>query len=750
MFRSLRTKLTVLYASLFGAILLLISLVTFAAVSDNAMRVVARELTASGAVFGQVLRLRADQLENGAGLLSRDFGFRAAVASNDAATINSALENLRNRLGIDLAVVIGADGRMHGAGARDLSRLRSSTLETIQTGDGAAGVIVLGGQPYELVSVPVTAPTTIGWVVFAARLDRAQLAHLETMASIPLNAAILHSDGDRAWRAGSAGALARSDPLPHFVDEALAGHETTPRAVGGDPGAAMTLARPLPSIETDRPIVLVLRYALARAFAPYFGLFALLFGASVAGFIALLIGARALARSISQPILALEEAAGRLREGEMTEVQVQSADEIGRLAETFNQMVARIGERDAERDRNAETLERARDAAEAANRAKSSFLANMSHEVRTPLNGVIGVAGVLAGSQLKADQRGMVEIIQNSAAVLQRVLNDVLDLAKVEAGQMQILSEAFSLDETIGAIASSQAVLCKAKGLAFRVDNRAPAAPAVLGDRIRLEQVLGNLLSNALKFTAEGQISLTIEAIDGGRRFVVRDTGIGFDPAQAEALFKPFQQADASDTRKYGGTGLGLSISRELARAMGGELTGSAAPGQGATFTLDLPLPVTANAPDACAPTPLGSPTHLDDHGERPLRILLADDHETNRQVVGLILEGLGVELVGVENGAEAVEAFRADRFDLVLMDMQMPVMDGLGAIAVIRAHERDTGAAPTPILVLSANTLPEHVEAAQAVGADGHVAKPITPQVLLTAIEAALDAGEATQSMTA
>ncbi|MHB8528703.1 MAG: ATP-binding protein [Caulobacteraceae bacterium] len=747
MFRSLRTKLTVLYASLFAAILLVTSLVTYGAVSDNATRVVERELTTSGTVFDRVWALRTAQLQNGAGLLSRDFGFREAVATHDAATIRSALDNLKERLGIDLAVVIGVDGRMTGAGESLLGGLRPDALGSIETDGGASGVVVLGGTPYELVSAPVDAPTTMGWVVFATKLDRAQMKSVEDMAGAPLNASILLRQPAGEWRAAGDRRLdPRSSAATRFINGALRSASRSPRRLDDESGAAMALVKPLAALDPSQSIVLLIRYSIARAMAPYRVLFALLLATSLAGLAAVLVGARILARSLTKPILALEHAALRMGRGELIEVAVETADEIGRLAGGFNRMVAEIGQRDAERASAAEALERARDQAEAANRAKSSFLANMSHEVRTPLNGVLGVAGVLANSSLDQEQKRMVEIIQNSADVLRRVLDDVLDLARVEAGHMEIVEDVFDLGEAIHAVASSTDILCKVKGLRFSLKMDTPAGQMVRGDRLRIAQVLGNLLGNALKFTADGEITLKVSVLGAERSkyaFEVRDTGIGFDPVIQESLFQPFQQADGSITRRFSGTGLGLSISRELARAMGGDLTAHGVLGAGATFTLTLTLAdcglATANPVPAIDDRTQYASQPSATLAEQPIRILLADDHETNRTVVRLILTSIGVDLVSAENGEEAVAVFKSDPFDLVLMDMQMPVMDGLTAIGLMRAYERDCGRPRTPILVLSANALPEHVQAAAAAGADGHVAKPITPPILIGAIEETL-----------
>lgn len=731
MFRHLRTKLTVLYAGLFAAIMLLIAGLALAAMADNARRVVRSELATSSLVFQRVWAQRAGQLETDGILLARDFGFRTAVASHDLPTIRSALENLEQRLGVQRAMIIAPDGGFVSAD-EDAPAPDVRAVRALQGDDVVSGVLPLGGAPYEAVSVPIMPGSAAGWVVFAARLDRNDMAALQSMAAIPLTASVAYQTGDGRWRDNTASGRPVPARTADFLNAAATRSKAPPATLAGPHGPAMAAATPLNGLVPGRPAMLLLHYPLSKVMAPYRLLFGLLIGVGVLGFAVLVVGTWALARSVTRPVSLLEEAARRLQRGERVTVEATTQDEIGRLAEGFNAMAAEIHQRERE-------LESARDQAEAANRAKSTFLANMSHEVRTPLNGVIGIAGVLSGTPLNGDQKRMVGVIQNSASVLQRVLDDVLDLARVEAGHLQIVEEDFDLGAAVRALAEGTRVQCEAKGLAFELLMAPEAERCIAGDRVRLEQILGNLLSNAVKFTERGRVVLTVSAELSGARFEVRDTGIGFDPSTAAQLFRPFQQADGSITRKYGGAGLGLSISRELARAMGGDLVAAAVLGEGATFTLTVPL-AAARQPPASA----GEPAQVSELAEdRPLRILVADDHETNRTVARLILEGAGIEVVCVEDGAQAVDAFREGGFDVVFMDMQMPVMDGLSAIRAIRQDERASGRQPTPILMLSANAMPEHVEAAHAAGADGHVAKPITPPRLIAAVEQALSLGE-------
>ena len=375
-----------------------------------------------------------------------------------------------------------------------------------------------------------------------------------------------------------------------------------------------------------------------------------------------------------------------------------------------------------DRKRSEDQVARARDIAEAASRAKSEFLANMSHEIRTPLNGVMGVASALSRTALTPGQEEMVGLIRTSGQTLEAILSDLLDLARIESGKLDLKAEPFDLSASLRAIAELFRPLAAEKGLGFDLDLDPSAEAWFEGDAVRLRQVSGNLLSNAIKFTTRGSVSLRAFVEDGVLALAVRDTGIGFDDDFKARMFERFEQADGSITRRFGGTGLGLAISSQLARTMGGDLTAESEPGKGATFILTLPLPGVA-APDAgIAVAPPAEAAEA-----RAPRVLLAEDHAVNRRVVQLLLEPAGVELTCVENGALAVDAALLQDFDLVLMDMQMPVMDGLTAIRAIRAGET----ARTPIWALSANALPEHVRASAEAGADGHLTKPISPDAL-------------------
>ena len=367
--------------------------------------------------------------------------------------------------------------------------------------------------------------------------------------------------------------------------------------------------------------------------------------------------------------------------------------------------------------------QRARQKAEVASAAKSDFLAVVSHEIRTPMNAVISAANLLRGTRLDSRQREHVSMLTDAGDVLMGLLNDVLDFSKIEAGKMELESAEMIVRERLATLGRLWEPRAMANGvsLALRV---APAVPeAVQTDPLRLQQILFNLLSNAVKFTSQGEIAVDVDW-DGVHLVVaVSDTGCGIPANRLDQVFNSFEQADVGTTRRHGGTGLGLSISRKLAELMGGSLTAESVEGQGSIFTLTLPMEAAESA--AAQPEQPAEATGA----LRGRSILAADDHEVNRRILALLLEPHGCRLTLVENGEEAVQAASAEPFDAILMDMQMPVMDGLEATRRIRQGEVN---GHTPVIALTANALDTHRAAWEAAGGvHAFLTKPIDPIML-------------------
>ncbi len=739
----LQKKIFGLVFSLFSIVFALTLWSVYNAAYNQAEREFIARLEVGRNVFSNEITTAKGHLDSSVETIAKDWALRSAIGQGeDANSIRSVLFNHSTRIDADIAVVVNNDLALiaqYGGDKLDLKPSLTSGLNRPQKQQ--AWLSMIGEQPYLMSAESIKAPTQIAWLIMGRQLSQDSLKRIKTLISLDIN--LLVVDGEQGYLTLSTqrhGEMTRLELQNTAIQFAMQNSQSVMLTLSEE--EAVVLPFILYEDKSTKYVVLlqdsistwlVTLNVFLWELAPFF----------IVGILFAVLGSYYIARSITRPVGRLLDAAKLVASGKYTEnIEVSEKSELGELAREFGNMQSAVMDREQKIKDQAEEIKqihlikyeidiarREQQLAETATEAKSRFLANVSHEIRTPLNSIIGYSEMLDDTQASdEDKTKATQAINSSGRYLLNIVNDVLDLSKIEAGKIELEHIDTCLVSLLGEVQSYMQGFARQKGLQFGLQFNFPLPLQFCIDPTRLKQILLNLCNNAIKFTDEGRVDLQVY-LDASRKrfiFVISDTGPGLSDKQQLRLFTAFSQGDQSTNRKYGGTGLGLYISKQLTEMMDGHIKVTSQLGEGSQFAVYLPW-IEAKEKDMLTEQAqvkaLLSSTKKDDVRVPQLtaRILCADDNEDNRRLIAYLLDKTGAQLTLVENGQQVVEVALSEEFDLILMDMQMPEMDGLEATTLLKQAGFNQ-----PIIMLTANVDAASKQQILQAGADGHFAKPI------------------------
>ncbi len=757
----LQKKIFVLVVGLFSIVFLLTLFSVYSAAYNQAEREFNTRLNVGQNVFLNELTVTKANFESNVETITKDWALRSAVGQGvDGDSIVSILSNHSSRIDADAALIVDNEFQSVALYSKDRQVVfQLENLNLQQQDKEMAWLSLVNDEVFLLSAEPILAPSKIGWLIMAKKLDADFLERIKNLISLDINLLVI-SDKKRVNPLSTMESEKRGQYWLNKQSSEFSADETnlqTKADIVQVDGEELIV---LPFVLTtygEYTFVLVLQDSFSESLKSFNTFLLELVPFFVVGILLAIVGSYYIARSISRPVGRLLEAAKRIASGHYTEqIRVSEKSELSELASEFTHMQEAVMEREIKIKEQAEEIKQAnkskfevviankqKQMAEEATRAKSRFLANVSHEIRTPLNALIGYSEMLSDDKASEDQQATaVKAINNSGRHLLSIVNDVLDVSKIEADKLELEHIDINLSELLNEVKSSMQGLAAEKGIRFELYRHYPLPAEFNSDPTRLRQILFNLCNNALKFTDSGEVGLSVFLNQFGRQlqFDIRDTGLGMTQDQQQKLFSAFSQADQSTSRKYGGTGLGLYICKELVELLGGHISVSSEQGVGSTFSVFIPWEKANNTSmlNGEPTSEFQSSAHKTRESDIPClsaKILCADDNQDNRVLLEYLLGKTGAELFFVENGKQAVESALANPFDLILMDMQMPEMDGLEATSILKK-----AGFSKPIVMLTANVDEASKAQVYAAGADGHIGKPFDTAVFYRSVQDYLD----------